>query len=219
MAHPKREQFIPGLLKSLDRPVPVIWDRRNDRWDTGSRALLAFDPEATHHLVLQDDALPCRDLLAGTEKALGSIPTDAVVSLYTGRTSRFRRQLAMAGNRSRWLVMKGLHWGVGVVVPTRFIPDLVEWGNARPHIANYDKRISRWCEQAEAPVYYTWPSLVQHRISPSMVAGRGQGPGRTAYWFVGHRRSALDVDWNGPQRPVTPGPRRARRRPVRAARR
>ena len=81
MAHPKRADLIPALCDSIDADVPVVWDERNDRWDTGRRALLAFDPAATHHLVVQDDALVCRDLVAGLQRALPHVPREAPVGL------------------------------------------------------------------------------------------------------------------------------------------
>lgn len=55
MAHPKREAMVADLLTRLDREVPVVWDQINDRHDTGARAMEAFDPACTHHLVIQDD--------------------------------------------------------------------------------------------------------------------------------------------------------------------
>lgn len=201
MAHPDREAFIPALRQNLDRPTPIVWDRISDRWDTGRRALLSFDSKATHSLVIQDDGVVCRDLYAGVEAALAHVPPGVVLSLYAGRTRVFRTAVAQATRLSRrarrspaFLASTQLLWGVAVVIPTGYIPDLVEWGDGRPEIANYDKRISYWCQANDVPVWYTWPSLVQHRVSPSLVPGRGSA-GRIAYKFHGDRASALTVDW------------------------
>ena len=41
MAHPKRRAFVPELLDWLGDPtIPVIYDRKSDRWDTGRRSML-----------------------------------------------------------------------------------------------------------------------------------------------------------------------------------
>ena len=63
MAHPKRAAQVEGILAQLDRKdVEVVWDERENRWDTGRRSMLAYDPRCSHHAVIQDDVLVCRDL-------------------------------------------------------------------------------------------------------------------------------------------------------------
>lgn len=199
MAHPRRQRFVPGLLADLNADVPVIWDRDNNRWDTGRRAMLAYDPTATHHVVIQDDAIVPADLLAGLEQALRYVPKDLPVGLYIGKITPQRnivqRHVMRAGEHTRWIIMNKLYWGVGVVMPTSVIEEMVKWCD---HLkaANYDVRISSWCRHREKPVYYPWPSLVDHRNSPSLVAGRTSA-GRHAHRFIGVSRSVLDVDWDG----------------------
>lgn len=216
MAHPKRRAFIPRLRKTLDRPAAVIWDRRNDRWDTGRRAQLAFDPEATHHMVIQDDAIVCRDLTAGVEAALKFVPDGSPLGLYVGRVRPFagviQRLVEEAQPDASWLKMAELHWGVGVVVPTAVIPDMIAWCDEHP-VQNYDRRMSNYFARFKIPVYYPWPSLVEHRDSPTLVHGHGDK--RHAHRFAGADSSALDLDWSGrvvdvaqiQTRPRAPGPR------------
>lgn len=204
MAHRKREQFVPDLLAALDRPAEVIWDQKNDRWDTGRRAMLAHAPDATHHLVVQDDAIVCRDLVAGVEKALQYVtnPERAPLCLYVGRVTPYREAVeelvAAAGPGTSWLTMSQLNWGVGIVMPVGLIRRMVKWGDGRPDIANYDKRMSRYLQTLGVTVWYPWPSLVEHRDSPSLVPGRNSR-GRHAHQFVGADRSALDLPYDGHQ--------------------
>jgi hypothetical protein len=73
---------------------------------------------------------------------------------------------------------------------------MVVWCDRRTDVANYDKRISRWCQSLGLTVYYPWPSLVDHRESPSLVPGR-VGKGRRAHLFVGAEASALDQRYDG----------------------
>lgn len=201
MAHRKREAYIPGLLAALDRPAEVVWDAGdNNRWNTGRRAWQAVDRSTSHGLTIQDDAIPCRDLVAGIEQALQHVPPDSPLCLYCGRTRPYRelvqRLVTEAGQETSWLTMAQCHWGVGIVMPTKWIDDMVAWCDTRSEIANYDRRISRWIQHQGLTVYYPWPSLVDHRISPSLVPGR-QAAGRHAHRFLGADRSALDQDWGG----------------------
>lgn len=206
MAHPKRELYIPDLQGKLGRPSRVVWDRVNDRWDTGRRSLLAYDATKSHHMVIQDDAVLCRDLPAGVESALAEVPTDSIMGLYLGRTRAWRpiwMRLQRVQPALRWVRMRELMWGVGVVVPTRWIDDIVEIGDEFEDIPNYDSRISAACMRLGLPVYYPWPSLVSHRASPSLVEGRGWR-GRYAYRFIGEHASALTIRWRGPAVSVQP---------------
>ena len=202
MAHPKRTAMVDELLEDLDRPVPVVWDQINDRHDTGIRAIEAYDPAATHHLVIQDDVIVPRDLLAGIERALVHIPPDAPLSLYVGRVRPFsravRNAVAQAGSAASWLTMQGIYWGPGIVLPTGHIPALSKWyrGDEGQQVTNYDRRVSAWFALHNATAWYTWPSLVDHRDEESLV--KGHGAGRCAHAFIGTDRSALDVDWSGP---------------------
>lgn len=219
MAHPRRADMVTDLLARLDRDVPVVWDQVNDRHETGIRALLAADARCTHHLVIQDDALPCRDLLAGAEKALAHVPAGHPVSLYVGAVRPFRRMIertvaqAAAGNAS-WLRFQGPYWGPAVIVPVADLDDLAAWWSGKgASVENYDRRISRFYLRRRLDCFYSWPSLVDHRGDESLT---GHGTGRRAHRALDPNRSALDVDWSGAVIKVD-GAERADRRRQRAA--
>lgn len=200
MAHPKRAGFVAELETRLDWEATLTWDDgSNSRWGTGRRALLDYDPEATHHLVVQDDAVIPRDLVAGLESAIAYTPGDVPVCLYIGRVRPYRQlvdqYVARAGSDVSWLVMDQLCWGVAVAFPTQIIEDMVAWCD-RQSIPNYDTRMSRWLEREGIATWYPWPSLVDHRESPSLVPGRGHA-GRIAHRFIGADASALDIDYSG----------------------
>lgn len=199
MAHPRRAGYVDELVDQLDRPATVVWDQINDRHDTGVRSVEAYDPTATHHLVVQDDAVVCRDLVAGIEQALRYCPPESPLCLYVGRVRPFPREIERlvhdAGDTASWLTMRGIYWGVGIVVPTADIPDLTAWFRGA-RIENYDRRVSTWYQLHDRTVWYPWPSLVDHRGDDSLVAGHGAG--RYAHRFAGADRSALDIDWSGP---------------------
>jgi hypothetical protein len=196
MAHPIRSDMVSQLVRELGRDVPVVWDKINDRHDTGIRAVQAYDPGCTHHLVIQDDAVPCLDLLAGVERALEWVPADNPVSLYLGRVRPFRRAVETAvlnASAASWITMDGIYWGPGIVVPTAAIPDIVKWWDT-DRVTNYDRRLSRWFEKRKLRCWYTWPSLVDHRDGQSL-AHRNVKSGRHAHRFAD--RSALKLDWSG----------------------
>ena len=200
MAHPDRADMVTDLLARLDRPVPVAWDEKQDRHDTGIRALRAHDSTATHHLVIQDDALPCIDLLASIERALAYVPDGHPASFYIGRVRPFRREIerAVAGaeGQASWLRFPGPYWGPAVVVPVADIPALDEWWSGDgAGFTNYDRRIARFFQLTGRDCWYSWPSLVDHRGDDSLVTGHKTA--RHAHKAVGPGVSGLTVDWSG----------------------
>jgi len=209
MAHPKRTEQVQRILGQLDRDCPVVWDEKQSRWDTGKRAMLAYDPTCTHHAVIQDDVLVCRDLFAGVVEALAHVPEDVAVCGYVGRVRPSREMVANATMLARkhhasWITMRTLNWGLLIVVPTRCITEMIAYCDPLRDVPNYDRRLSRYWELGRgAKTWYTWPSLVDHADGPSLVPGRvavsrvGGKTGRIAHNFIGEQASALDVDWNG----------------------
>lgn len=200
MAHPRRADFVPELQAKLDRPAAVVWDDgSNSRWGTGRRALAAYDPAATHHLVLQDDSVIPRNLVAGVEQMLAHAPQDVPVCLYVGKVRPYREMVTeyvgRAAGGASWLVMDRLNWGVAVILPTSMVEAVVAAGDAQT-IPNYDSRMSTFFEAKGIDVWYPWPSLVDHRESPSLVPGR-VGAGRVAHQFIGATASALDTEYTG----------------------
>lgn len=201
MAHPKRAEMVEDLLKRLDAPATVVWDKINDRHDTGVRSLEAFDPNCTHHMVIQDDALPCRDLVAGVTEALKWVPVGHPLSMYVGtlrpRSDQVAREVRKATKMgASFLRMEKIHWGPCIAVPTAALPELCEWYRRTEHVRGYDKRTSRWFEGQQRECWYTWPCLVNHRGDDSLhldFAGK-----RRAHSFPGEDASATDIDWSGP---------------------
>lgn len=202
MAHPARSDLVAELTTVLDRPSTVVWDRRNEEWDTGVRAWQAYDPDADWHLVIQDDSAVCSDLLTGLEEALEHIPAASVVSLYVGNTRPYQNRIVRIvddANRqaAAWIRMKALIWGPAIAAPVSTIDRMLEWCEDN-HVPNYDNRLARYYEQVlRWPAYFTWPSLVDHRQVPSLLEHDVRGK-RHAHKFLGAEASALDVDWSGP---------------------
>lgn len=235
MAHEKRASTVIELQRALDRPAQPIWDQRNDPWDTRRRALLAYAPEASFHLILQDDAVVCRDLVGGLEIALealqarnGTIPP---VSLYLGRVRPYgpqiERLVTSLNPQCRWVSLPEMLWGVGMVLPVELIAETVAWGDKHPEIRAEDKRIGKFLASKGLATWHTWPSLVDHRPGRSIIYRRPADQ-RRAHRFIGEDASARGIDWSGrvhivsslkfatPKRAPTPTPRRPERRKVMA---
>lgn len=221
MTHPERGEELMKLLALLDREVPVYSDPggppsgNGDRvWSVAREAWLMYDPAADWHVLIQDDAVPCADLLAGLEQALDYAKLSAIVSPYlgTGRAvpSRWERMATEADRqRASWVRSDRLMWGVCLVARTEIIPEMVAWCDRKSGMPD-DMRVAAYAKRHGLEVWYTWPSLVDHRADvPSLTKHRARE--RVARRH--HQGSALDLNWGGE---IVVDPMFTRRSPVRS---
>lgn len=135
-------------------------------------------------VILQDDAVPVENFRKHVMDAVNHKP-DEMISLYVG-THRPRKQqvldaveLAESQNAS-WLVANTLMWGVGVVLPTSRIQEMLD-KTAKIRLP-YDQRLGAWAETTGRSVYYTWPSLVDHADEETVAhVGKKQQGKRIAH--------------------------------------
>ncbi len=194
MAHPIREPFVKELIKGL--LWSVVWDEKQDRIDTGLRSLQAYDSNASHHMVIQDDAIPCGDLMEALEDIVTLHP-GLPLSLYVGGRDAVLQSFKMAKAHGASLLLGRFAMrGVASVWPTEMLPDLIQSYTASTH-PNYDGRLTEWLNKVGQPVMYTVPSLVDHRPadeSPSLISGRTGS--RSAVLSLGPTDSAAERDWS-----------------------
>lgn len=194
-SHPRRSDLVNRLAARLGvNQQRIVWDRHNDSWDTGWRAWRAHDPDADWHLVIEDDALVCRDLLAALERALDYLPHKSVASLYLGTKTGNSGILRTADRADEvgasWIRSPSLAWGVAIAAPVSSIDGMLTWCDRLTcyshrvydtRVANYYADVLRW------PAYFTWPSLVDHAPEPSLL---DHTTGRQARRFIGETASA-----------------------------
>ena len=198
-AHPKRKLLVDQLLERLPSDAVAVFDDKDDEWDTHRRSWRAALLKGRDYgLVLQDDAIISRNLVPALETALAHIPGNSVVSLYFGNAKnhpKIVRAVRRADEEdASWIVTSGTWWGVGIILPTELIPNMLEFCERRREV--YDRRLSIWCEhdpQGPYQVYYPWPSLVDHLDEDSLVKP-GRAPGRKAFRFIGEDADALSWD-------------------------
>ena len=64
MAVPERKEMVYSLIKQLGRNVPIAWDDDYQGiWWNCQRAWKMVKGGATHHLILQHDALVCDNFI------------------------------------------------------------------------------------------------------------------------------------------------------------
>lgn len=194
MAHPSRRELAEPLAERLE--APIVYDEKGVEWDTGRRALLAYDPAADWHAVIQDDAILATHFEPALWAACGAAG-EHPLGLYLGRVRpqprTYSRAVTMAlEHGTPWVEAVGPRWGVGIAIPTRFIPALVAQADLYSH-PHYDARVTRFFKMANVYARYPIPSLVDHDPTRPSLLDSGGGE-RRAYSFLGARDPA-ELDW------------------------
>lgn len=179
MAHPKRQEWAKELSQKLG--APIVYDRINNLWDTCRRAWLSIDKDAEYGLVLQDDAIVCENF---KEKAERYLTDDFIYSFFAGKLLASRINKAIKEKKD--FVIAGMIFNeVALCMKTKHIERMVEFCDSRN--AQNDQDITKWARLAKIDIFYTVPSLVDHRDGESIYRKNFNKPepnqSRPAYYF------------------------------------
>lgn len=194
MAHPSRTEWAEALGKTLG--CSVVYDRGQGLWDTARRALQAFDPAASHHLVVQDDAIMTADLLSELGFA-AAVCGNHPIALYVGGAGGHAPDVTKAFDEAvrcgaSWVRAPGPWWAVGVAHPVALLPEVLRIADTLDIKAD-DARLTAAYQTLGTDCWYTVPCLVDHRDGPSIVR-EGKTATRKARLFA---ESAKQFDWYG----------------------
>jgi hypothetical protein len=200
MAHPRRLDAALQLRDAYpDLKAHLALDPEPDGVPATLRTSLlawkAIEDGVTHHLVLQDDAVLCRDFPARLHAAVAARRHDPI-ALFTdwgSRTSHVVR-LAAASGASWAEAVDVVAPAQSLVLPADLARGFAEYC-ADPTGAGLDDAValSRYLASRSATVYACVPNLVDHSCIPSLLGHD---------LLMGIRRSTCFVDdigaWPGP---------------------
>jgi len=147
----------------------VVMDTNHDGAFPNHVRALQHTGDATHVVVLEDDAIPCGDFRDHVADIIAERP-DHLLGLYVGRTAPKKPQPLLAEitvDGGEWLdhpeLVDRLRWGVGYVLPTVDVPVVLQHvGTLSQHAwLNTDVRMGSW-HAAQGRLSYPFPSLVDH---------------------------------------------------------
>lgn len=201
MAHPKRAAAAERLAAELNG-CPIVWDRVGQVAETCHRALQAYDRDATHHLIVQDDAILAQDVPAAVELASDACGPEMPFSLYTGWTKPrvpvgdlVRRALPKG---YPWVETRGPIWGVAIAHPVKLLPTLLNW-YPQFAIKQDDSRLARCYGVMGVYHRFLTTSIVDHDPGEKSLTKPGFFlDTRHAEAFVGRDTSALEINYHGP---------------------
>lgn len=189
----RQREEVPGLLVVHDRHRTGAWDVTRDAY----RGLLVRFPEATHHLVLQDDMQPCKGFLGLARGAVEARP-DHPICLFTMR--KITREAYERGDS--WAVSNEGGWGGSVIHPASWTEPYLTWdrGHVDPSYSSSDRRLMWWTHEVEGhrEVWHTAPSLLQHVGAGASLMGHSN---RTRVASV-YDEDPGPIDWTVPDEPL-----------------
>ncbi len=187
MAHPSRAADAHALRLELNAQgvtdVPTAMDGGCGIIVNCQTAWLMHDATSDFHFVLQDDAILCRNFVQRVNDLINGPLKSHAYSLYMGRRQQFLREHRSAARAGFW--KRSLRWGVAAGLQTSLIPEMLDFYDKQ--VGNKDdNRIKKYLLDKGYRVLYPVPSLVDHRVGPSLVGDPGLG--RKAYWFIDNER-------------------------------
>lgn len=212
--HPARAELLPPLLAQLPDaevitdpdPHATVWSA----WRTYKIALDRTPADATHRLIVQDDAQLCRNFLPAIHRLIEARPASIICLFVAGRPVGSSRRLRRAAQEGlRWIQMNPQDWVpvVATIYPAVHVAELADWPDrkhrTRPplretHRKSDDFIVGLYARENRVPVWATVPSLVQHPdVVPSLVGRRpraGADRGRVATLYIGDA-DPLEIDW------------------------
>jgi hypothetical protein len=161
--HPKRRQFIPYLLYKLG-DIKIFTDSGQGYFNNCIEAWNSYDRDALWHLIIEDDALICKDFYNELDKILRD--ENIVYNLFYENDKVFG--------------------GVAVCIPTKYIDGLLDYSqngyNRKVFYYPFDSLIKKYCELNNIKTSFVVPSLVDHRQVDSLLKNK---LGRKAKSFIG----------------------------------
>lgn len=202
MAHPSRSEsanWLYAKLVGMKRfsSVDIIWDEKNNEWDTGSRAMRYGAGRGDWHLVIQDDAVisDYYSLYDNLESIITAVPVKSVISLYTGKVRPLADRVKAAVDKApdgSFLTHYMLMWGVAILLPSDHIEPMLDFvSEPMYNETDYDIRIGMFYQRNRLPIYYSMPSLFDHNDDLGSLIGNGYAKEPR----VAHRLAKAPITW------------------------
>ena len=192
-AHPSREKYFKYLKENLgDIPFLIDYESKGVAFNS-ERSWRSYDKSCDYHLVIQDDAIICKDFISKANKIIEKVTKEKndiselrdkkyiAFNFYYGTRESLKTEAIIAAKRG-YIVKKNVHWGIAICLPTKIIEDMLVFFN-KENVPQDDERIARFLRENNIPIYFPIPSLIDHRHEEKSLVG-DKGKGRKAFKFI-----------------------------------
>ncbi|MBB5159536.1 hypothetical protein [Saccharopolyspora phatthalungensis] len=150
---------------------------------TALAAWRSIEPEATHHLVVQDDMILSDGLVERARRAASAMPDAALsfFSIWDSRNGGAVRLGALAG--ARWVAAASEYTPSAVLLlPRSVAAGFVEFAERRTDTWPDDILMRQYLREAGVASYVSVPNAAEHADLPSISGNRFRGPRKSVCW-------------------------------------
>ncbi len=162
-------------------------------WWCHRKAMEAIEPDATHHLVIEEDAVLCKNFKELVYQVI-SVKPNEIISLFASREQKAK---------FAWAYKRGYSWfvndcgapGVACIFPKDKLADMLTWCDQTcPFDMPYeDSHLWGWMKTRGLLTWNPVPNLVEHGAPMNSSFGFNN-KGKVSFDFIGNRD--LDIDWS-----------------------
>ena len=179
MAHHSRQNYFAYLKQNLGEVPFSVDDGSLGIWKNCRQAWSLHDIDSEFSLVVQDDAILCRDFLKKAEEVLQE---DAVYCLYVGRLRYYKYVKEAKEKGYKSFFTHHIANEVAIAIRTERIADMLDYCDKAG--ATSDREIHNWAKKRGLKVIYPMPSLVDHRDDGTLHNLDHGNYRRVATWFA-----------------------------------
>ncbi len=150
-----KEQLGNDLRFSIDDGTLGVWGNARNAW-------AMVNTESDYGLVIQDDAILCDNFKTKAEQFIEQ-HDGQTISFYYGDDPTHNHFI----KPNHFDTM--LNHAVALAIPTKQIPDMIQYCDFQPECTGDDMKMRRWLISQQRTCRYSNPSLVQHRDIESIV--------------------------------------------------
>lgn len=197
MAVPSRRDLVNALIERLTGEcahltVATSWGSKFETiWNTACSSYKQYSLDATHHLVLQDDAVLCNHFLEGLLLVLTARPDSIIIPFCFDPLAEF-------------ILEEGGHWlpncevgGVAVCFPITLLSHFLTWEQKvfKHSYPADDLRVMVYALFFKRYLINCVPSLVDHGYVPSMIGHHRVSETLTSSCFIGEQ-DPRSINWS-----------------------
>ena len=165
---------------------------RSGCWPNARRCWMnGLASRSTHHLVLSDDALPCRNFIPAVKEMISHKP-DEVITLWSMRGI----VLEAAKQGSSWYTTNEGAMGLANLMPVGRVAEFLQWekANVLPACPHDDTRIAAFARSLGKKIWHPCPNLCEHRAPNDSLLGYSDRR-KVSKLFIGLDKDPMDIDW------------------------
>ncbi len=168
---PKRINMARSIKKELPFAKIVVDQTMQGSWPTHRKCCLKYDPNYSHHLVLEEDVKLSPNFIHHVNSIIESVPDDKIISLF--HMQAFEKGTQICQKEDRHFFTRNGSTGQAVLFPQHVMLSWLAWcdKNIRPEVPYEDTRLCLWLTYTKQTLWVCFPNLVEHLCPTSSTLG------------------------------------------------